>query len=198
MTHENKQNTQNTADKNPNDSGENSVNNNEQNTENQGNEQDLELTIANLEEDNKNLNDKILRLAAEIDNINRRNKETLEKTSKYAISNFASDLVTVAENFYLASENLPNSDAEKSPAVKQFVEAMIMTKKELTKTLEKHGIQRIYPLGEKFDHHFHEAISRIPTEKDEEDGAVGQVIQAGYSISGRLIKPALVSVLNKN
>lgn len=160
--------------------------------------QGLENKISDLEESNKNLNDKILRLAAELDNVRKRNREELEKTSKYAISNFANDLVLVVEHFYLADENLPKEEIEKSPTVKHFVDAMLMTKKELTKILEKNGIKRLYPLGEKFDHNFHEAITQVPAEGDEEGGIVKQVIQAGYSIGDRLIKPALVTVITKS
>jgi molecular chaperone GrpE len=165
-------------------------------TENQ--ELDLSQIISDLEEENKSLNDKILRIAAELENTRKRNVEEIEKANKYAISSFAGELVLVVENFYLASENLPKDEIEKSPAVKNFAEAMEMTKKELNKILEKRSIKRIYPLGEKFDHNFHEAISQVPANEDEEDGSIRQVIQAGYSIGSRLIRPALVMVVNKN
>ncbi len=157
--------------------------------------QEPDNKIAELEEQNKNLNDKFLRLAAELDNTRRRSREEVEKASKYAVSNFAGDLVLVVENFYLASDNLPVEEIEKSAAIKHFVEAMVMTKKELTKTLEKHSIKRIYPLNEKFDHNFHEAISQVPAGEGEESGVVKQVIQAGYTIGERLIRPALVAVV---
>lgn len=159
---------------------------------------ELENKIAGLEENNLNLNDKLLRLAAELENTRKRNREELDKANKYAISNFANDLVLVLENFYLASDNLPKEEIEKSTQIKNFVEAMLMTKKDLTKTLEKFNIKRIYPLGEKFDHNFHEAISQVSANDGEEDGIIKQVIQAGYSIGDRLIKPALVSVVVKN
>jgi molecular chaperone GrpE len=160
--------------------------------------QELTNKIAELEENNNSLNDKLLRLAAELENTRKRNREEVDKANKYAVSNFAGDLVLVVENFYLASDNLPVEEIEKSAAIKHFVEAMVMTKKELTKILEKYGIKRIYPLNEKFDHNFHEAISQVAAGEDEEDGVVKQVIQAGYSIGERLIRPALVSVSIKS
>jgi len=153
-----------------------------------------EQKLLKLEEDKQILNDKLLRLAAELDNTRKRNRDELDKVNKYAITNFANDLVLVVENFYLASDNLPLEDIDKVPTIKNFVDAMLMTKKELTKTLEKHGIKRICPIEEKFDHNYHEAISQIPATENEEGGIVKQVIQAGYSISDRLIKPALVVV----
>ena len=151
-----------------------------------------------LEKNNQVLSDQLLRLAAELENTRKRNREEIEKTNKYAISNFANDLVLVVENFYLASDNLSQVEIDKLPTIKHFVDAMLMTKKELTKILEKYGIKRIYPLGEKFDHNYHEALSQIPATEDEEDGIVKQVIQAGYSIGDRLIKPSLVVVSTKN
>lgn len=151
--------------------------------------QELELVI-------NNLNDKLLRTLAESENFRRRCKDDLEKTSKYAISNFANDLVLVMENFYLAVDNMPMEAIDKSPEIKHFADAIVMTKKELTKVFEKNGIKRLNPIGEKFDHNFHDAIARV--ESDEEEGVVVKVIQAGYLIHDRLIRPALVGVSVKS
>jgi len=153
---------------------------------------ELNEKISGLEASINNLNDKLLRCLADLDNTRRRSKEDLEKANKYAISNFANDLVLVAENFYLATENMPLEEIEKSSKIKHFTDAVVMTKKELTKVFEKNGIKRVYPLGEKFNHDFHEAVARIESEDDEE--IVKQVIQAGYVIGDRLIRPALVGV----
>ena len=166
--------------------------------QNQSQENQNEKKLLELEEEKQVLNDKLLRLAAELDNTRKRSREEIDKANKYAISNFANDLVLVVENFYLASDNLVQEEIDKSPSIKHFVEAMLMTKKELIKTLEKYNIKRIYPLGEKFDHNYHEAISQIPATEGEEEGTIKQVVQAGYSIAERLIKPALVVVLTKN
>jgi molecular chaperone GrpE len=151
--------------------------------------QELELVI-------NNLNDKLLRTLADSENFRRRCKEDLDKANKYAVSNFAGDLVTVMENFYLAVDNMPNEAIEKTPEIKHFADAIIMTKKELTKVFEKNGIKRLNPLGEKFDHNFHDAVARI--ESEGEEGLVVKVIQAGYLIHDRLIRPALVGVSVKS
>ncbi len=148
--------------------------------------------IADLEQKNSDLNDKLLRCLAELDNVRRRSREEMEKSIKFAISNFASDLVVVVENFFLASENAPKAEIEKIPAIKNYADAIVMTEKELLKVLEKNQVKRIFPLNQKFDHNLHEAIAQI--ESDAEEGVVVQVIQAGYSISDRLIRPALVGV----
>jgi molecular chaperone GrpE len=151
-----------------------------------------ELKIKELEKKAADLNDKLLRTLAELENTRRRAREDLEKSAKYAIANFATDLVVVAENFFMASANAPQDEIEKIPAIKNYADAIVMTERELLKILEKNQIKRISPLNEKFDHNFHEAIAQI--ESEAEVGMVVQVVQAGYSISGRLIKPALVGV----
>ena len=159
------------------------------------NEPQINNEINNLNQEIASLKDKNLRLLAELDNIRRRSKEDIEKTAKYAISNFASDLVPSIENFFLASSNAPIEELEKTTNLKNYYQAIDMTHKELIKTLQKNNITRIYPINEKFNHNLHEAISRI--ESKEEEGIVLQVIQAGYQIGERLIKPALVSVSKK-
>lgn len=155
-----------------------------------------EKKISELENKITDLNDKLLRTLAEIDNVRRRSREDVEKASKYAVSGFASDLVVVVENFFLAADNAPLQEIEKCAATKNFFNAIEMTKKELVKVLEKNQIKRIYPLNEKFDHNFHEAIAHLDRKEGSsaEEGDVIQVVQAGYLVSDRLIRPALVGV----
>jgi len=148
--------------------------------------------ISELESKVTDINDKLLRTLAELDNVRRRSREELEKTSKYAISGFAADLVLVVENFFLACENAPKEKIAENQEVQHFADAIEMTKKELIKILEKNKINRIFPINEKFNHDFHEAIVHV--ESDKEEGLVVQVVQAGYTIGDRLIRPALVGV----
>jgi len=152
----------------------------------------LNQKIAELENKLSEANDKILRSLAELDNQRRRAREELEKAHKYAITNFVGDLVTVVENFFMASDNAPKQEIEASPTIKNYALAIDMTHKELLKILEKNGVKRIYPLNQDFDHNFHEAIANIESEAKE--GSVIQVIQSGYAIGDRLIRPALVGV----
>lgn len=176
---------------------------NQLNQENKPESQNENIEISNIENELKNKiieleqkiseqNDKFLRTLAELDNVRRRAREENDKTAKFAIANFAGDLVTVAENFFMASENAPKDEIEKNPAIKNYALAIEMTEKELLKVLEKNQVKRIYPLNQDFDHNFHEAIANIESEAKE--GSVVQVIQAGYSIADRLIRPALVGV----
>ena len=155
-------------------------------------ENDLKNKIIELEQKISEQNDKFLRTLAELDNVRRRAREENDKTAKFAIANFVNDLVTVAENFFMASENAPKDEIEKNSAIKNYALAIEMTEKELLKVLEKNQVKRIYPLNQDFDHNFHEAIANIESEAKE--GSVVQVIQAGYSIADRLIRPALVGV----
>jgi len=152
----------------------------------------LQSKIDELEQKNSDLNDKLLRSLAEIENIRKRSREELERVNKFALSNFASELVPIVENFFMASENAPKEEIEKNQLIKNYAQAIIMTEKELMKLLEKNQIKRIFPLNQDFDHNYHEAIAHI--ESDAKEGIIVQVIQAGYSISERLIRPALVGV----
>ena len=161
-----------------------------------GSEKSAENKISELEQKNSELNDKVLRLLAELDNVRRRSQEELEKSAKYAITKFVTDLTAPIEHFFLASDNAPKEEIEANPKIKNFADAVLMTKSELMKILEKHQVKRIFPLNEKFDHHFHEAISQVEN-NEVEDGTVLQVFQAGYSLESRLIKPALVVVAKK-
>ena len=165
--------------------------NNEAQSQEEVQNQDAEK-ISKLESEIASCNEKLLRTLAELDNVRRRAREESEKTAKYAISNFASDLVLVVENFLLASENAPKEEIEKNPAIKHYADAIVMTEKELLKVLEKNQIRRVYPLNQKFDHNLHEAIAHI--ESDAEADVVVKVVQAGYTIADRLIRPALVGV----
>ncbi len=156
----------------------------------------MEEKIIELEQKNSEANDKILRAFAELDNVRRRHREEIEKSAKFAISGFVGDLVVAVEHFFLACENLPVEEIEQSPKVKNFTDAIVMTKKEMMKILEKNQVKRICPLDEKFDHNLHEAVSQVVS--DVEEGTILHVIQAGYSIAERLIRPALVSVAKKS
>jgi molecular chaperone GrpE len=138
------------------------------------------------------LNDRLLRTLAELENTRRRSREDLEKSNKYAVSKFASDLIPVMENFYLAMSSLPEEEVAGNEKVKGFYDGIKMTQSELNKAFEKHGIVRIYPIGEAFNHDLHQAIAQVPS--DEKEGTVVQVLQAGYVINDRLLRPALVGV----
>lgn len=155
-------------------------------------ENPLEQKIVELEEKFSKTSDQLLRALAELENTRRRSREELEKTSKYAVSNFVSELVLPVETFFLLCDNAPKEQISQSAEVKHFADAVDMTRKELVKILEKNQIKRVFPLGEKFNHNLHEAIAHIESDKPQDE--IVQVIQAGYTIGERLLRPALVGV----
>jgi molecular chaperone GrpE len=146
-----------------------------------------------LEEEAKSLKDLVLREKAENENLRKRYIKELEDTNKYAITNFARDLIEVQENMHRALENISSEEIEKNPNIKNIVNGIELTKNSLATTFEKYGINRIYPIDQLFDHNYHQAIVQIPT-SEKPEGTIVQVIQAGYTIKDRLLRPALVAV----
>ena len=148
-----------------------------------------ENSAAKIEEE---LNNKILRLAAELENTRRRSEQQTSELKKYAISDFAKEVIGVLENFYLIMANAPIKEISQNKAINDFFEGVKITHNDLLKLFEKNGIKRIYPLEEKFDHHTQQVVSQVESKK--ESGTVIQVLQAGYILNDRLLKEALVVV----
>jgi len=138
------------------------------------------------------LRDRLLRALAENENLIRRAKREREDTAKYAAANFARDMLAVADNLGRALDAVP-AGLRESDDTKAFLEGVELTDRELRATLERHGITRLSPLGEKFDHDRHEALFEVPT-GDAEPGTVVQVLQDGYVIHDRLLRAARVGV----
>ena len=139
------------------------------------------------------LKDQSLRALAEVENIRRRAEREQADTSKYAVSKFAGDLVSVLENLMRATSSITEEQRESSPVFKNLAVGVEMTQQELLSIFEKYGIRRIDPLGQKFDHQLHQAVAQIAS-ADAEAGTVVQVLQAGYVIHDRLLRPAMVGV----
>lgn len=139
------------------------------------------------------LKDQALRALAETENTRRRAERELADMSKYAVTGFARDLVSVLENLQRAVDSIPVEMKETQPAVANLAIGVEMTLKELLGVFNRQGIERIDPMGQKFDHNFHQAIAQIDT-PDAEAGTVVQVLQAGYKIHDRLLRPAMVGV----
>lgn len=152
------------------------------------------VAIAALKQEVDGLKDKLLRAVAETDNVRKRGQRDVEETSKYAVTGLARDLVSVAENLQRAVESLPPEQRAGNPALKSLGDGVEMTLKELLGAFERHNIRRITPLGEKFDHNYHQAVLQVEN-PDEPAGTVVQVLQAGYVIHDRLLKPAMVGVV---
>jgi molecular chaperone GrpE len=149
--------------------------------------------IEELKSEVATLKDQLMRGMADMENLRKRSQKEVGDASKYAITNFARDLLEVLDNLYRAKENVPDEEVENNEILKTLCEGVTLTKTELIKTFEKYGIKRITPLGEKFDHNFHQAVVQIE-DANAEPGDIVQVIQAGYVMQDRLLRPAMVGV----
>lgn len=139
------------------------------------------------------LKDKLLRALAEMENLRRRSQKDREDALKYSASNFARDMLTVSDNLRRAIESIPADGDPDGAALVSFIEGIALTEKALLATLERHGIRKIEPMGEKFDPQFHEAMFEAPA-PGAENGTVFQVMEPGYVIHDRLLRPAKVGV----
>jgi len=158
--------------------------------------QDDTNSLEELNNEIENLKEQLIREKAENENIRKRFKKELEDSHKFAISNFVKNLTEQVENLFRASENIDLKACENNTELKTLFEGIEITKKNLLKVFQDYEIQRIYPLDQNFDHQFHEAVSQVVDNKREPNTVVN-VIQAGYSIRDRLLKPAIVIVTKK-
>ena len=160
-------------------------------------ETDADLTpqdhMAKLENELAAANDRALRLMAETENIRRRVEREREDTLRYAASGLAKALLNVADNLHRALAAVPEELRAGDEAAKNFVVGVEMTEKELLAAFEKHGIQQILPLGDKFDYKKHQAMFE-PENTGKPVGTVVEMMQPGYIMHERLLRPAMVGV----
>jgi len=138
------------------------------------------------------LKERLLRALAETENLRARSERERQDTAKYAVTGFARDMITIADTLHRAISSIPET-ARQDETLKTLIEGIEMTERLLLQTLEKHGVRRIDPLGEKFDHNFHQAIFEVDS-GDHDPGTVAEVVQAGFTIRDRLLRPAMVGV----
>ena len=139
------------------------------------------------------LNDKLLRALAETENLRRRGRKEREDTANYAVAGFARDLLSVADNLGRALGTLPETLDETGDLLSGFIEGVKLTEREFANVLERHGIDKVDPMGEKFNPNRHEALFEIPTGAAA-PGTVVQVIEVGYVLKERLLRAAKVGV----
>ncbi|NIX75991.1 nucleotide exchange factor GrpE [Microvirga terricola] len=150
--------------------------------------------IATLEAEKADLKDKILRVMAEMENLRRRSERETADARTYGVANFARDMLNVADNIRRALESIPAeafSGAE--GAFKGLIEGIELTERDFLKTMERHGVKKLDPQGQKFDPHLHQAMFEVPN-PEVPNGTVVQVVQSGYVIGDRVLRPALVGV----
>jgi molecular chaperone GrpE len=138
--------------------------------------------------------DKMLRALADMENLRRRTEREVADARQYGVASFARDVLQVADNMHRALDVIGDELRNSTDAnVRSLVEGLDLTERELMKVLEKHGVKKISPLGEKFDPNFHQAMFEV-TDGSAAPGTVAQVVQAGYLIGDRILRPALVAV----
>ncbi|EHS51430.1 Protein grpE [Rhizobium sp. PDO1-076] len=157
------------------------------------NEPDVDPLDA-LKAENADLRDRFLRLAAEMDNLRRRTDREIKDAKSYAVTGFARDMLSVSDNLRRAIEALPEEARTTADAgLAALIEGVEMTERGMLATMERHGIRKIEPVGQKFDPNFHQAMFEVPN-PDVPNSTVVQVVQAGYAIGERVLRPAMVGV----
>jgi molecular chaperone GrpE len=152
----------------------------------------LEERLAAAEAELVDAKDKLLRALAETENVRRRAQREREDAARYGATSFAKDLINVADNLRRALASVPE-DQVKDELTRTLLQGVDATERELLAAFERHGIRRIDPMGERFDHNFHQAIMEVEN-SGQPGGTVVQVLQPGYAMHDRLLRPAMVGV----
>ncbi len=150
--------------------------------------------LETLRAENAELKDRFLRTAAEMENLRRRTERDVRDARSYSIAGFARDMLAVSDNLRRAVDAVPQELRESGDAsFKALIEGVEMTERSMLTALERHGVRKIEPEGQKFDPNFHQAMFEVPN-ADVPSNTVVQVVQAGYVIGERVLRPAMVGV----
>jgi molecular chaperone GrpE len=151
-------------------------------------------SVEALQKEAADARDRTLRTLAEMENLRKRTQKEVADARVYGVSKFAGDIVDIADNLQRAIDAVPaDAKASADAGLKAFIEGVELTERSLLSALEKHGVKKIDPTGEKFDPNFHQAMYEVP-DASVISGTVVQVVQAGYTIGERVLRPALVGV----
>ncbi len=138
--------------------------------------------------------DRMLRTLAEMENLRKRTTREVADARTYGITGFARDVLEIADNLQRALDAVPaEAKAAADPGLKALIEGVELTERSLLNALEKHGVKKLDPMGQKFDPNFQQAMYEVP-DPSVPAGTVVQVVQAGYTIGERVLRPALVGV----
>ncbi|MBT3306124.1 MAG: nucleotide exchange factor GrpE [Alphaproteobacteria bacterium] len=149
--------------------------------------------VETLQAEIAELNDKLLRALAETENMRRRTVRDKEEASKYAIANFAREMLSVGDNLHRALGSIDAEVRKENAVIEQMLVGLEMTDREILNTFERFGIKAIEAMGEKFDHNLHEAMFEMD-DPSKPSGTVVQVVETGYVLKDRLLRPAKVGV----
>ena len=155
-------------------------------------------TYEELATENADLKDRLLRAMADTENLRKRAQREKAEATLYAATNFARDLLSVSDSMGKALEMMPE-EARKTAdeATRNLIEGIELTRRELLNSFQKHGIVEVNPLDEKFDPNYHQAMFEVPG-TDKPKGTVVQVVQTGFKIGERILRPALVGVAKQD
>jgi molecular chaperone GrpE len=153
---------------------------------------DAEIIL--LKDDVAASKDRLLRLAAEMENLRKRTEREKAEATLYAATNFARDLLSVADNLGRALSALTAEERESAGEIeKNLITGVEVTERELLQVFQRHGIRKIETVGQKFDPNFHQALYEVPT-SEKPPGIVMQELQSGYAVGERCLRPAMVGV----
>jgi len=153
--------------------------------------------IAALRAELAEMRDRLLRALADAENTRRRAERDRLEASQYAIARFARDMLSIADNFGRALAACPKDQREAAdPQIKAVIDGVEATERQLLATLEQYGVKIIDTADGKFDPNLHQAIAEVPGE-GRSPGSIVNVVQAGYMIGERLLRPAMVTVARK-
>jgi molecular chaperone GrpE len=162
--------------------------------ESAGTEPDPFVVLQTLQRDNADLKDRLLRSLADIENMRRRTDKEVTDAKIYGITAFARDMLTFADNLRRAAENVPSDlRAQAEAPIKALIEGVELTERDFLSRLTRYGVKKLEPLGAKFDPNMHEALYEVPDET-KPSGTVVQVMEDGYAIGDRVLRPAKVGV----
>ena len=157
-------------------------------------ERDAFAVIEALNAENSQLKDRVLRTLAEMENLRRRTEREVSDAKTYGVTSFARDMLTVVDNLARALEHLPaEARANAEPSIRSMIEGVELTARDLEAVLGRHGVKKLDPKGQKFDPNLHQAIFEAPDETVPA-GTVSQVVQSGWTIGDRVLRPAMVGV----
>lgn len=145
-----------------------------------------------LKAENGELRDRYLRLAAEMDNLRRRTEREVKDAKSYSVAGFARDMLAVADNLRRTLDAIP-AEARADAGLTTLIEGVEMTERSMLSALERHGVRQLEPIGQKFDPNFHQAMFEVPN-PEVPNNTVVQVVQAGFVIGDRVLRPAMVGV----
>ena len=152
--------------------------------------EDLESQLEEAQQSAKDNWDKLLRSQAEMENLKRRTSKDLENAHKFALDGFVKALLEVSDSLSMGLKSATDDKA----TLENTIEGLELTNKVFSSTLEKFGVEAVSPIGEKFNPELHEAVTMVPM-PDKTSNTVLEVIQTGFTLNGRLVRPALVIVV---